>query len=429
MSKIKRVTSREILDSRGIPTLEVEIILSDGSSGRASIPSGASTGINEALELRDNDTNRFTGKGVLTAIDNIQQHIAPEITGLSALDQEHIDSLLVELDGTHNKGALGANTILGVSMSLAHAAAKSEGKPLYCYLNRDGDFTLPVPMLNIINGGMHAKNSTDFQEFMVVPIGFTSFSNALRAGVEIYHSLKNLIGSSNNQTTVGDEGGFAPQFTSNQKAIELILSAIKEAGYKPGKQCFIALDVAASELLMEDGRYFLPHEQRVLTSQDLINQYKEWTKQYPLISIEDGLSQNEWDNWQIMTKQIGKSVQLVGDDIYTTNPELIHKGINLNTSNALLVKPNQIGTITETLESICISKNQGWGTIISHRSGETEDSSIADIAVATSAGQIKAGAPARGERTAKYNRLLRIEEELGNEARFAGSSIYEQFLR
>lgn len=429
MSKIKRVTSREILDSRGIPTLEVEIILSDGSSGRASIPSGASTGINEALELRDNDTKRFAGKGVLTAIENIQKHIAPEITGLSALDQEHIDSLLVKLDGTHNKGSLGANTILGVSMSLAHAAAKSEGKPLYCYLNHNGDFTLPVPMLNIINGGMHAKNSTDFQEFMVVPIGFNSFSNALRAGVEIYHSLKNLIGSSNNQTTVGDEGGFAPQFTSNQKAIELILSAIKEAGYKPGKQCFIALDVAASELLMENGLYSLPHEQSVLTAQDLINQYKDWTKQYPLISIEDGLSQNGWDDWQIMTKQIGKNVQLVGDDIYTTNPELLRKGINLNTSNALLVKPNQIGTVTETLESIYISKNQGWGTIISHRSGETEDSSIADIAVATSAGQIKAGAPARGERTAKYNRLLRIEEELGNEARFAGSSIYEQFLR
>lgn len=429
MSKIKRVSSREILDSRGIPTLEVEIILTDGSSGRASIPSGASTGTNEALELRDNDTKRFAGKGVLTAIENIQQYIAPEITGLSALDQEHIDSLLVDLDGTHNKGALGANTILGVSMSLAHAAAKSENEPLYCYLNHDGDFTLPVPMLNIINGGMHARNSTDFQEFMVVPIGFSSFSNALRAGVEIYHSLKNLIGSSNNQTTVGDEGGFAPQFTSNQKAIELILSAIEKAGYKAGKQCFIALDVAASELLMEDGLYFLPNEQSVLTAQDLINQYKEWTKQYPLISIEDGLSQNEWDDWQIMTKQIGKNVQLVGDDIYTTNPELIRKGINLNTSNALLVKPNQIGTITETLESICISKNQGWGTIISHRSGETEDSSIADIAVATSAGQIKAGAPARGERTAKYNRLLRIEEELGNKARFVGSSIYEQFLR
>ena len=409
--------------------MEVEVGLSDGTWGRASVPSGASTGTNEAWESRDGDPKRFRGSGVLKAIDSVHQQIAPEIIGCPALDQQAMDTLLIELDGTANKRRLGANAVLGVSIAVARAAARSRGKPLYSYLNHGSPLTLPVPMLNIINGGRHAEGSTDFQEFMVVPIGFDSFSAALRAGVEVYHSLKDLLRDRRTSTTVGDEGGFAPSVSSNHEAVELVVAAIEKAGYRPQAQCCIALDVAASELVTEDGLYSLPREQTTLASERLMDRYETWVNQYPIISIEDGMAEDDWDSWRTMTNRLGNSVQLVGDDLYTTNPERIRKGVKLNASNAVLVKPNQIGTLTEALEAVAIAKEAGWGTVISHRSGETEDSTIADLAVATSAGQIKAGAPARGERTSKYNRLLRIEEELGEQAEFAGPRVYERFVQ
>ena len=429
MSNISQVRAREVLDSRANPTVEVDVVLSDGAQGRALVPSGASTGTNEAVELRDGDPARFGGRGVLKAVENVNTRIAPEIIGRSALDQEAIDDLLIALDGTPNKGVLGANAILGVSVAVAHAAALSRGKPLYEHLRREGHLTLPVPMFNIINGGRHAENSTDFQEFMVVPAGFDTFSLALRAGVEVYHALRNLLHERGLNTNVGDEGGFAPSLSSNREAVELILIAIEKAGYRAGEQCFIAMDVAASEFYVKDeGRYSLAREQAVLFPEELIERYGDWVGEYPIVSIEDGMDENDWDSWRTMTSSIGDRVQLVGDDLYTTNTTLIQKGIERGTSNAVLIKLNQIGTVTETLRAIDMAKNAGWGIVISHRSGETEDTTIADLAVGTSAGQIKSGAPARGERTAKYNRLLRIEEELGSKATYAGRSVYERFL-
>ena len=417
MTIISDVRAREVLDSRGNPTVEVDVALSDGAVGRALVPSGASTGANEALELRDGDPSRFKGRGVRLPIENIHKHIKPAVSGLSALEQEALDSRLIEIDGTHNKSRIGANAILGVSMAVARAAAESAGKPLYEYLGGDGAFTLPVPMLNIINGGAHAADSTDFQEFMVVPAGFDSFSQALRAGVEIYHALADALRERGLNTSVGDEGGFAPPLDDNRDAVELVIEAVERAGYRPGEQCFIALDVAASELNKDE-----------YPSDKLIGIYKDWVGNYPIVSIEDGIAEDDWDNWQFMADAIGDRAQLVGDDLYTTNTELIRKGIALNAGNAVLIKLNQIGTVTETLNAVKMTQDAGWGVVISHRSGETEDTTIADLAVGTSAGQIKTGAPARGERTAKYNRLLRIEEELGGRARFAGRQVYERVL-
>ena len=414
---ISDVKAREVLDSRGNPTVEVDVALSDGKVGSALVPSGASTGANEALELRDGDADRYRGRGVLAPLANIENQIKPSVVGLSALDQEALDNLLIELDSTPNKRNLGANAILGVSMAAARAAAQSEGKPLYEYLGGDGAVTLPVPMLNIINGGAHAAGSTDFQEFMVVPAGFDTFREALRAGVEIYHALADILGERGLSTSVGDEGGFAPPLRGNEEAVALVMQAIDGAGYRPGEQCFIALDVAASELSKDD-----------YPAANLIDIYKDWVGRYPIVSIEDGIGEDDWNDWQTLTGAIGGSVQLVGDDLFTTNTELIRKGMDMNAGNAVLIKLNQIGTVTETLNAVRMTQDAGWGVVISHRSGETEDTTIADLAVGTNAGQIKSGAPARGERTAKYNRLLRIEEELDDRARFAGRRVYEKVL-
>ena len=416
MTTISDVRAREVLDSRGNPTVEVDIRLSDGAVGSALVPSGASTGANEALELRDGDDARFRGRGVLVPIGNIEQHIKPAVLGLSALEQESLDNLLLDIDGTPNKSRLGANAILGVSMAAARAAAQSASKPLYEHLGGDA-VTLPVPMLNIINGGAHAAGSTDFQEFMVVPAGFDAFRESLRAGVEIYHALADILRRRGLSTSVGDEGGFAPPLDDNRDAVALVIEAIERAGYRPGEQCFIALDVAASELNKDE-----------YPSDKLIGIYEDWVGAYPIVSIEDGIAEDEWDDWQSLSSVIGGNVQLVGDDLFTTNTELIRKGISMNAGNAVLIKLNQIGTVTETLNAIKMTQEAGWGVVISHRSGETEDTTIADLAVGTNAGQIKSGAPARGERTAKYNRLLRIEEELGDRARFAGRQVYERVL-
>ena len=425
MTSISRVKAREVLDSRGFPTVQVDVTLSDGCWGRFTVPSGASTGTHEALELRDGDSSRFGGRGVLKVVRNIHDQIAPTLRGLDALQQEAIDRTLIELDGTPNKGRLGANALLGVSMAVASAAARSAGKALYEHLHNGGPLILPVPMLNVINGGRHAEDSTDFQEFMVVPAGFDGFSQALRAGVEVYHALKGLIRDRGMTTAVGDEGGFVPSLPSNHAAVELLVAAIEKVGYAPGIQCFIALDVAATELVGEDGSYRLAREGTTLGSEELVDRYEDWVNKYPIVSIEDGMAEEDWDGWRRLAQRLGERVQLVGDDLYTTNTARIQKGIELKASNAVLVKLNQIGTLTETLEAVALTKKAGWGTVISHRSGETEDCAIADLAVATSAGQIKSGAPARGERTAKYNRLLRIEEELGDRAAFAGRGVYE----
>ena len=423
MSQIAQVRAREILDSRGNPTVEVEVSLADGSRGRAAVPSGASTGKYEAVELRDGDKGRFRGLGVLRAVANVNEKIAPAILGLSALEQEALDHRLLELDGTQDKSHLGANALLGVSLAVAHAVAGSRGVPLYRYLSRDNTALLPVPMFNILNGGKHAQDSTDFQEFMVVPSGMPSFSQALRAGAEIYQTLRLILKDRGLSTNLGDEGGFAPSLPSNQDALEVVLASIEAAGYRPGHDCFIALDVAASELY-KDGLYLLEREGAILTSQELVSFYGRWIDAYPIISIEDGMAEDDWEGWQLLTLEVGSRVQLVGDDLYTTSTSRIERGIELKASNAVLIKVNQIGTLTETLEAIELSRRAGWGTVISHRSGETEDTTIADLAVGTRAGQIKSGAPARSERVAKYNRLLRIEEELGGEARYAGREVY-----
>ena len=430
MVTISDIKSREILDSRGNPTVEADVILTDGSVGTAAIPSGASTGRFEAHELRDNDLNRYKGKGVLTAVKNIEEYVLPAVKGVEVHDQTHLDSILVELDGTPNKGSLGANTILAISLASSKAAAASRGYPLYEHIASDDDFVIPVPMLNIINGGRHAENSTDIQEFMVVPAGFDSFSEALRAGTEVYHQLRNQIASLNLGTTVGDEGGFAPSLSSNQIAIDLIIESIESSGYKLSEQFFLAIDAAASEMFDDNiKKYELDIERRSLTGEELTDLYGKWIDTYPIISIEDGLAEDEWEDWQSMTARLGSRVQLVGDDLLTTNPDRISRAVKERCGNAVLIKPNQIGTLSETITAIDMGKSENWGIVVSHRSGETEDTSIADLAVGIRSEQIKTGAPARGERTAKYNRLIRIEQELGAKCRYAGMSVYAKYLK
>ncbi len=419
MSTIDNIKAREILDSRGNPTLEVEVGLSDGTIGRAAVPSGASTGKYEAVELRDGDSSRFNGLGVLQAVTNVNEDIAAAIIGMLATDQAAIDHKLIELDGTTNKSRLGANAILGTSLAVAQAAANLLDMPLFRYLGGVATYTLPVPMMNILNGGKHALGSTDFQEFMVVPAGASDFRHALQIGTEIYHCLKDVLKDEGLNTNVGDEGGFAPSLSSNKQAIEAVLSAIEKAGYKPGKDCFIALDPAASEFY-KDGQYILSREGASLSTNEMINYYVKWASTYPIISLEDGMAEDDWDGWQLLTEKLGSKVQLVGDDLYATNVNRLGKGINLKASNSILIKPNQIGTLTETMAAIQMAQQAGWTAVVSHRSGETEDTTIVDLAVGLNTGLIKAGAPCRSERTAKYNRLLRIEDELGQSASFAG---------
>jgi enolase len=420
---IESVKAGEILDSRGNPTLEAEVKLADGSKGWAAVPSGASTGKHEAVELRDGDNSRFNGRGVLKAVVNVNKDIASAIIGMSAEDQAAIDHKLIELDGTADKSHLGANAILGTSLAVVHAAANHLRVPLYRYLGGVATYTLPVPMLNILNGGKHAANSTDFQEFMVVPAGATSFKHALQIGTEVYHSLKQILKDKGLETNVGDEGGFAPSLPSNKPAIEAVLSAIEKAGYKPGKDCFIALDPAASEFY-KDGNYVLAREGVSLSAKEMVDYYVNWVAAYPIISIEDGMAEDDWEGWQLLTEKLGNSVNLVGDDLYVTNVERLSQGIKLKASNSILIKPNQIGTLTETIATVKMAQQAGWTAIVSHRSGETEDTTIADLAVGLNTGLIKAGAPCRSERTAKYNRLLRIEAELGENASFAGTKAF-----
>jgi enolase len=422
MSAIERVSAREILDSRGNPTLEVEVELEDGTKGRAAVPSGASTGKHEAVELRDGDKSRFGGKGVLRAVANVNGVIASELINTPVTDQATIDHNLIELDGTDNKSRLGANAILGASLAVAHAAAKFLNMPLYRHLG-GGTYTLPVPMLNILNGGKHAADSTDFQEFMVVPAGAPSFSRALQTAAEVYQALKKVLKDKGFNTNVGDEGGFAPSLSSNKEAVEVVLAAIEKAGYKPGKDCFIALDPASSEFY-KNKKYVLAKEGISLTSKEMVDYYVKWVSQYPIISIEDGLAEDDWEGWQLMTEKLGDKILLVGDDLYVTNVNRLSRGIKLKASNAILIKPNQIGTLTETIAAVEMAQLAGWKAVVSHRSGETEDTTIADLAVAMNTGLIKSGAPCRSERTAKYNRLLRIEEELGEEATFAGRGAF-----
>jgi enolase len=422
MAKIKNIKGREILDSRGNPTVEVEVELSDGSAGIAAVPSGASTGKYEAVELRDGGP-RFNGLGVLKAVNNVNTEIAGALTGMNASDQPDIDRKLIELDGTDNKARLGANAVLGVSLAVARASANSAGTPLYRYLNQAETYTLPVPMMNILNGGKHAAGSTDFQEFMVSPAGASSFSKALQMGVEIYHALKKVLKDRKLNTNVGDEGGFAPSLPSNKDAIEAILAAMEKAGYKPGKDCFIALDPAATEFY-NNGKYVLAKEGVSLSSDEMVDYYVKWASDYPIISLEDGMAEDDWDGWQLLTRKLGKRIQLVGDDLYTTNVTRLAKGIKLKASNSILIKLNQIGTLTETLDAVRMAYDAGWTAMVSHRSGETEDTTIADLSVALNSGQIKTGAPCRSERTAKYNRLLRIEQELGKAAEYGGRKAF-----
>ena len=423
MSIIESVTAREVLDSRGNPTIEVEVETLDGARGRAAVPSGASTGVHEALELRDGDPARYGGKGVLKAVENVQTAIADHICGMSVLDQAAIDAALLALDGTPNKSKLGANAILGVSLAVAYAAADHLTVPLYRYLGGPNARVLPVPQMNILNGGRHAENSTDFQEFMVLPVGARSFRDALRMGVEVYQALKKVLHDRKLNTNVGDEGGFAPSLPSNKDAAEVILTAIEKAGYRPGRDCVLGLDAAASELY-KNGKYTLAREGKTLTSAQMVDLYADWVGKYPLVSIEDGLAEDDWDGWKLLTKRLGRKVQLVGDDLYVTNTKRLAKGIRSKASNSILIKLNQIGTLTETLEAVQMAQRARWTTVISHRSGETEDTTIADLAVAVGAGQIKTGAPCRSERVAKYNRLLRIEAEMGKAARYAGRDAF-----
>lgn len=428
MPIIEQVVAREILDSRGNPTVEVDVRLDDGAFGRAAVPSGASTGAHEAVELRDGDRNRFGGKGVLKAVQNVNTVIADEVVGLDAREQAALDALLIGLDGTPNKGNLGANAILGVSLAVAQAAAESQKLPLYRYLGGVHAKVLPVPMLNILNGGAHTNwQSTDLQEFMIAPTGASSFAEAMRWGAEIYQSLKKVLKDKGYSTNVGDEGGFAPALKSNAEAIEVILAAIDKAGYKAGQQVFLALDPAASGFYdAERGKYNLRKEGRVLTGAEMVEFYADWVKKYPLISIEDGLAEDDWDTWVVMTKQLGDKIQIVGDDLFVTNVERLKKGLVLKAANSILIKLNQIGSLSETLNAIEMAHRNAWTAMVSHRSGETEDTTIADLVVATNAGQIKTGAPARSERVAKYNQLMRIEEELGEAAEYAGLSAFKR---
>ncbi|MBI2755355.1 MAG: phosphopyruvate hydratase [Chloroflexi bacterium] len=428
MTTIADVKSRQILDSRGNPTIEVDVVLADGTVGRAAVPSGASTGAHEALELRDADNTAYAGKGVLTAVRNVNERIAAHLEGHSALDQAGIDRLLLDLDGTPNKADLGANAILGVSLAVMRASAQSLGLPLYRYIGGVAARTLPVPLMNILNGGKHAEDSTDFQEFMIVPLGAPSFAEALRWGAEIYHALHAELKSRKLGTGIGDEGGFAPSLPTNRDALEVILKAIERAGYQPGEQVALALDVAATELY-ENGRYTLAREGTSKSGAELVDLYEQLATDYPIISIEDGVAEDDWDTWRLLTERIGARVQLIGDDLFVTNTERLQRGIDQGIANSILVKVNQIGTITETLESIAMANRAGYTAVISHRSGETEDTSIADLAVGTNAGQIKTGAPARGERVNKYNQLLRIEEELGSGAVYAGRAAFHRAQR
>jgi enolase len=426
MSLIEQIWAREILDSRGNPTIEAEVILEDGTKGRAAVPSGASTGENEAVELRDDDKSRYLGKGVLNAVHNVNETIAPELGGFDVIDQTLIDRTLIELDGTENKSNLGANAILSVSMAAARAAAAFLEVPLYRYIGGSNAKTLPVPMMNILNGGAHADNNVDFQEFMVMPVGALSFSEALRMGSEIFHNLKNVLKSRGYSTGVGDEGGFAPNLASNEEAIETILEAIDKTGYKAGENVLLALDPAASEFY-KDGQYiFKKSDNRRLSSADMAQFWADWAAKYPIISIEDGMAENDWDGWKHLTDMIGERTQLVGDDLFVTNVKFLRKGIELGATNSILIKVNQIGTLTETLDAIELAKSNNMTAVISHRSGETEDSFIADLAVATNAGQIKTGSLCRSDRIAKYNQLLRIEEDLGDSARYPGRSAFYQ---
>ncbi|HRC85314.1 MAG TPA: phosphopyruvate hydratase [Thermoanaerobaculia bacterium] len=433
MFAIEELHAREILDSRGNPTLEVECLLEGGAIGTAGVPSGASTGSREALELRDGGS-RYLGKGVSKAVENVNKEIAPELEGVDSRDQAMIDRALIELDGTDNKGRLGANAILGVSLAIAKAAAEASGLELYAYLGGPAGTVLPVPLLNVLNGGAHADNSVDIQEFMLVPLGFPRFSEALRAGAEIYHSLKSVLKKRGLSTGVGDEGGFAPNLASNREALDLLMQAIDQAGYQPGTQVALALDVAASEFATETNgdhvTYSLSGEGRNgLSSEDLIALYRDWTASYPLVSIEDGLAENDWRGWKLLTDELGARVQLVGDDLFVTNPDILARGIEAGVANALLVKLNQIGTLTETLEAVDLARRNAYANIISHRSGETSDTTIADLAVGTRAGQIKTGAPCRSDRVAKYNRLLAIEEDLNGAASYAGATAFPRASR
>jgi enolase len=421
--KIQRVRAREVLDSRGQPTVEVEVTLSNGSMGRATVPSGASTGVHEAVELRDGG-KRFLGKGVTKAVLHVNQKIAPRLSGKEAKEQRVIDEIMLNLDGSANKGKLGANAILGVSLAVAHAESQAQGLSLFRYLGGNQAKTLPVPLLNVLNGGAHADNNVDLQEFMIVPLGMKSFKEALRAAVEIFQTLKKVLHDRSYSTSVGDEGGFAPRVKSNDEAIELLLEAIAKAGYKVGSQVALALDVASSEFF-SDGKYvFKKSDGRQRGREEMVRLYEDWVRQYPIISIEDAFAEDDWEGWQMMTQALGKKVQLVGDDLFVTNKIRLKRGIDSKVANSILVKVNQIGSLTETLETMRLAKAAGYTTIMSHRSGETEDVTIADLAVATNAGQIKTGAPCRGERTAKYNQLLRIEEELGSRAVYAGKKAF-----
>ena len=421
MSVIESVYAREVLDSRGNPTVEVEVALESGAEGRAIVPSGASTGAFEAVELRDGDKSRYLRKGTQNAVNNVNTIIAPELEGLDAFDQPGIDGLLLELDGTPNKGKLGANAILGVSMAVARAAANELGLPLFQYIGGVNAKQLPVPMMNILNGGEHADNNVDVQEFMILPVGAPCFKEGLRMGAEVFHALKKVLGEKGLACGVGDEGGFAPNLGSNREALELIVEAIKAAGYEPGKDVMLGLDVAASEMYNEETKkYVLAGEGKELTAAEMVDLYEDWTTNFPIITIEDGLDEEDWAGWKVLTERLGKKVQLVGDDLFVTNTERLERGIEAGVANSILIKVNQIGTITETLDAIEMAKRAGYTAVISHRSGETEDTTIADLAVAVNAGQIKTGAPSRTDRVAKYNQLLRIEETVGAQARYCG---------
>lgn len=421
--EIVDVVARQIIDSRCFPTVEVEIYLEDGTVGRAAVPSGASTGMYEAVELRDGDKDKFLGKGVLNAVKNVNETIAEELIGCNVFEQTYIDKMLIELDGTDNKSKLGANAILGVSLAVANAAANALAMPLYRYIGGVNAKVLPVPMMNIINGGSHADNSVDLQEFMIMPAGAPTFSEALRMCAEVYHTLKKILNDKGYATGIGDEGGFAPNLKSNAEALDVIIEAIEKAGYKAGQEIFIAIDAASSEYY-KDGKYVLEHEGRTLTPAEMVDFFEDWVNKYPIISIEDGMAEEDWEGWKLLTERLGKKLQLVGDDLFVTNTEKLEKGIEMGVANSILIKLNQIGTLTETLNAIEMANRAGYTAVVSHRSGETEDTTIADLVVAVNAGQIKTGAPARSERVAKYNQLIRIEEELDEVAEYRGKKAF-----
>ena len=427
MYAIAKIIAREVLDSRGNPTVEAEVVTKSGAVGSAMVPSGASTGIREALELKDGDENRYLGRGVLKAVENIETKISSVVVGMDVTDQASIDQAMIDLDGSPNKANLGANAILAVSMATAHAAANEKGIPLYEYLGGDGPFVMPVPMMNIINGGAHADNSVDIQEFMILPVGASSIREAVRYGTEVFHALKSVLSAKGLGTTVGDEGGFAPNLSSNEEALEVILEAIDKAGFKAGEDILLGLDVASSEFY-EDGKYNLASENKVLSAEEFIDFLAPWFDKYPLITMEDGLAEDDWDGWRLLTDRLGKDVQLVGDDLFVTNTDIFKEGIDKNIGNSILIKVNQIGTLTETIAAINMAKEAGYTAVVSHRSGETEDTTIADLAVATSAGQIKTGSLSRSDRVAKYNRLMKIEDQLGDRASYPGKNTFYNLL-